>query len=81
MQTAEVSNGFEQFKSEVADLEGDALLDKWIEFDGSAISKEPDMGLLMNLVLEATLAKTFGVMEWHEKVEERRKAKQDANRT
>ena len=70
---------FEQFKNDVEDLEGDTLLDRWIEFDGSAASKEPNLGLLKRGFFEAILIKTFGLMEWHQKVEARKRAKKDAN--
>jgi hypothetical protein len=72
---AEVEIALEQFKSEIMGLEGDALLDKWIEFDGSPASKEPDLGVLKSNCLEAALIQIFGLMEWRKKVAARREAK------
>jgi hypothetical protein len=46
-----------------------------------AASNEPDVGILKRLVLEAAMTQTFGSMEWRDKVEERRKATQDAKGT
>jgi len=65
---------YERFKNEVERLDDVALLDRWIAFDGSPESTEPDLGLVKSMALEGLLHKTFGVMEWRGKVDERRKA-------
>jgi hypothetical protein len=73
---AEDSLRYEKFRQQVETLKGDELLDKWIEFDGSSDSKEPDMGLAKSLCLEAALTMEFGVGAWQKAVEARRKAHQ-----
>ena len=71
MKIAEKAFLVEQFKSQVADLTGDALLDKWIDFKGSEASKVPDLGLLKGQVLQARLAAEFGLM-WYKAVDARK---------
>ncbi len=74
---SEVAIKSEQFKSEVLTLEGDDLLDKWIEFDGSAASKESDLGILKSLILESAMQQKIG-MDWKQQVGIRKKVKPNA---
>ena len=73
MKPAEFAFLLEKFKQEIKTLKGDDLLDKWIAFEGSEESKEPDLGVHKSLNLEATLVQEFGRGEWHNAVEIRRK--------
>ena len=77
MKPAVVAFRFAEFKKEVEPLEGDDLLDKWIDFEGTPESKEPDLGLLKKMFLESALAAKFGI-SWHKAVEARRKSKSNA---
>ena len=73
MSPAEVTLALEQFRKEVEALSEDALLDKWIAFNGSAESEEPDLGLLKSICLESVLMKKFGLKK-HDAIERRKKA-------
>ena len=74
MKPAEESAHMEQFRTEVARLNGDNLLDKWIAFDESPESKVPDLGIQKSLILEASLVAEFGY-DWYKAVASRRDAK------
>jgi hypothetical protein len=71
---AEVAILLEQFRREVKPLKGNALLDRWLAFEGTPDSKVPDLGLQKTLCLEAFLIKEFGI-EWRDAIEDRREAK------
>lgn len=73
--TPEQGIEFEQFKNKVAQLTGDDLLDKWIDFKASAASKEPDLGLLKSICLEQALIGEHGFGKWQKAVEARKAAR------
>ena len=56
----EVTLSFEQFKSTVESLKGDALLDMWISFENSAESSQRGLRVLKTQCLEALLVQNFG---------------------
>lgn len=73
--TAEQAQQLSAFNKEIATLDGDVLLKRWIEFENSDESKEPDLGLMKSLALESRLQAVFGVM-WKQDT----KAQQEALR-
>jgi hypothetical protein len=77
MKPADVALAFEQFKKQVETLKGDDLLDRWIAFNGSAESKEPDLGLMKDMCLEALLQREFG-FSWRKAADARRRSGSDA---
>ena len=78
MKPAELGFKLEQFKKEIAPLNGDDLLDRWIKLKDSEESKEPDLGFLKIATLEAVLVQQYGIGKYHLAVEARRKTKPDA---
>jgi hypothetical protein len=50
------------------------LLDKYIAFEGSPESSEPDLGVQKANCLEVALNKQFGVGEWRDAVTARKVA-------
>lgn len=74
MKPAQISFLYNQFMHEVAALKGDALLDRWIVFEDSPESKEPDLGVLKSNCLEVALTNAFGFGQWQNAVRARRKA-------
>ncbi len=76
MNPAELDLALQLFRDEVAALDGDGLLDRWIALKGSDEVKVPDLGIGKSLYLEAALIGKFGI-EYHKAVEARAKAKSD----
>lgn len=76
MKPAEIEFALEQFRQEVESLKGNDLLDKWIAFENSPDSREPDLGLLKSNCLEVALIQEFGLGEWQDAVNARKKAQE-----
>lgn len=72
MKPSEVAMEFELFKVAASKLDGDDLLDAWIEHNDKA-DQIPDVDLLKSQYLEVLLIQRFGLMEWNSAVESRRK--------
>ena len=67
-----------KFQAEVDDLDGDRLIDRWIALQDNRLT---ELEAQKELYLEVILAGKFGIMEWRNVVEDRRKAKRNADRT
>jgi len=67
-----------KFQAEVDDLDGDRLIDRWIALQDNRLT---ELETQKELYLEVILAGKFGIMEWRNVVEDRRKAKRNADRT
>ena len=69
---AQVAFLYDQFRCDVEPLEADALLDRWIAFEGSPECKEPNLGVRKRTCLESALVREFG-FRWREAVDTRRR--------
>jgi len=67
-----------KFQAEVDDMDGDRLIDRWIALQDNRLT---ELEAQKELYLEVILAGKFGIMEWRNVVEDRRKAKRNADRT
>lgn len=67
---------YDQFRSEIANLRGNALLDRKIAFDDlpEPINGEGQLRLMQQVCLKAALEAEYGLGQWPKRLDERRVA-------